>query len=123
MWNKFLQRFAEAQGAQAAPPLPTFSGLRPKSGVSQCLGVGAEQESVLMVPVAEETPPPPRPPGSGLSGSGSVCAESASSHSVAQETLVDVDSWKFIYTKIDRHVNKPESLSLPQFRSSSPSVE
>lgn len=82
MLHRFAPGFAESQEGRAVLLLPTFSSLRSKRLVSRCqtCSAGQQHSAGWMVPLL--TPTPPR--GSGLSDSGSVCAESASSHSVPE---------------------------------------
>lgn len=81
MLHRFAPGFAESQEGQAVRPLPTFYSLRSKGVASLCRTCSAGQQHSAHWTVALPTPTLPR--GSGLSDSGSVCAESASSHSVA----------------------------------------
>lgn len=81
MLHRSAPGFAESQEGQAVLPLPTFSSLRSKGLVSLRLTCSPGKQRSARWTVALPTPTLPR--GSGLSDSGSVCAESASSHSVA----------------------------------------
>lgn len=74
--------FAESQEGRAVLLLPTFSSLRSKRVVSRCRTCPAGRQHSARRTVPLLTPTLPR--GSGLSDSGSVCAESASSHSVPE---------------------------------------